>query len=112
MEYSEVDASMKKVQVRLHENDKRESLRLICRDVFAHNKTNVISPRLASYLTWNTSRFYFSHQFVYCPLRDIMRIHQCQDVQAVLWIEDDGVSFLKIRPLNICVGLLNWKVQD
>ena len=99
-EYAEVDASMKKIQGRLHDDDKRESLRLICRAAFAHNKTNVISPPLASYLTRHASRFYFSHQFVYCPLRDIMRIHQNQDVQAYLRVQEDGGSYFENQALN------------
>ena len=49
-EYSEMDSSMKRMEGPGHEDDKAESIRIICRAAFAHNKQNVISSTMASYL--------------------------------------------------------------
>jgi hypothetical protein len=99
-EYAEVDASMKKMQGRLHEDDKKETLRIICRAAFVHNKTNVISPPLASCLTRNKTRFYFSHDFVYCPLNDVMNTHSKQGIALNLQVEEYGCTYFENQPLN------------
>jgi hypothetical protein len=49
--YSFVVNSKKCLQSRVHENDKSEAIRLICRAAFAHNRGNIIGAAMASYLT-------------------------------------------------------------
>ena len=53
-EYAELDANIKKMQGRAHENNRSEAIRRITRAAFAHNKSNVISPSFASYLKGTT----------------------------------------------------------
>ena len=102
MEYSHVDATMKKLgeEGPKHENHKSEALRMICRAAFAHNKHNVISASMASYLTRHDSRFYFSHQFVYCPLKDVLRLHNQQEIGATLAMGPSGTSFFENQALH------------
>ena len=91
-EYSGVDKSMKNLNGRVHESDRSEAIRRITRAAFAHNKTNVISPSFASYLTRNDSRFYFSHEFTFCPLKDIMKLHRNEQVGSVLRYNGEGTA--------------------
>jgi hypothetical protein len=72
--YSLVEESIKSLQSRVHEDDKKEAARLICHAAFAHNKGNVIGPLFASFLTRHNSRLYFLHKFQYCPLKDLSGI--------------------------------------
>ena len=100
-DYAEVDATMKKMTGRVHEeNDRAEALRIICRAAFAHNKSNVISSTLASFLTRNDSRFFFSHDFVFCPLTDVVRLHNQQDVDATLRVDSNGGTFFENQALH------------
>jgi hypothetical protein len=48
--YSMVEQSIKSLQSRVHEDDKSEATRLICRAAFAHNKRNIIGAGMASFL--------------------------------------------------------------
>ena len=72
----------KSLQTRVHKDDRSEAVRLTvtCRAAFAHNKGNVIGAGFASFLTRHDSRFYFSHGFQYCPLRDLT-------VMKAIWFE-------------------------
>ena len=100
-EYAEVDAAIKKADgIRVHEDDRKEALRLINRAAFAHNKRNVINAPLASFLLRNDSRFYFSHVFTYCPLKDIMRLHKNRKVDSVLKVTTEGTTFLENQALH------------
>jgi hypothetical protein len=69
--YALVEYSIKSLAGRVHNDDKKEASRRICRAAFAHSKGNVIGPAMASFLTRHSSRFYFSHHFQYCPVRDL-----------------------------------------
>ena len=102
-EYAELDTSIKCLQGRIHENDRSEAIRRITRAAFAHNKSNVISPSFASYLTRNGSRFYFSHTFVYCPLVDIIKLHSNQTVNSVLKYSPDGTTYFKKSSFTLSV---------
>jgi hypothetical protein len=99
-EYATIEADMKKLKGRVHESDRSEALRLICRAAFAHNKSAVISPAFASYLLRNESRFYFSHEFIWCPLGDVIRLHNKQDVNALVKHCSDGASFFENSALH------------
>ena len=99
-EYKECEDEMKKVACRKHELDRSEALRLICKAAFAHNKTNVISPPLASYLIRNKSRFYFSHEFTFSPLNSLIRIHDNKSVDANVVLNKDGSTHFENQALN------------
>ena len=88
--YGLVEQSIKSLQSRVHEDDTKEAARLICRAAFAHNKKNVIGPALASFLTRHDSRFYFSHDFQYVPLRDIRRALNNQAIPSTVKFVDKG----------------------
>lgn len=80
-DYAEVEKIMKKMaEGRVHQDDRAEALRIICRAVFAHNRVNIVSGAMAAFLNRNDSRFYFSHDFAFCPLTDVTRIHNHQDI--------------------------------
>ena len=100
-DYKEVEAQVKKFNgERVHENDRSEASRLICRASFAHNKRNVISPCFASHLLRHDSRFYYSHQFCYCPLKDVVRIHNKQAIRGTLKFSFSGDCFFENAALN------------
>jgi hypothetical protein len=104
--YAHVEASIKSMnRERVHQTDRAEALRLICRAAFAHNRRNVVSAPFASYFLRNDSRFYFSHEFAYCPLRDVLRLHSNQEVNGMLYfnvqnVGDDTSSFFENIALN------------
>lgn len=99
-EYSEVDRTIKNLQGRLHENDRSEAIRRITRAAFAHNKNNAISPSFASYLTRHDSRFYFSKKTVFCPLKDVIKLHQKETVPTVLKYTADGGCYFENQALH------------
>ena len=70
--YSALSAKlMKIVETRKHQIDASESTRRVMAGAFAHQEANIIGAPLASYLTRHQSRFLFSHEFQWCPLRDL-----------------------------------------
>ena len=92
-EYKEVENLIRNTDMeRKHDSDRSEALRHICRASFAHNKKNVISPCFASYLLRNKSRFHYSHEFKYCPLRDVVRIHNKEDISGMLKYAEEGTE--------------------
>lgn len=101
-EYSQVEATMKKMEQEgpKHESEKAEALRILCRAAFAHNRSNIVSASMASFLTRHNSRFYFSHKFVFCPLKDVIRLHNEQDVTGVLKVSPTGKSFFENQALH------------
>jgi hypothetical protein len=72
-EYGRAKAAMQKVlpQLRKYESDRSESMRRVLSAPFAHQKVNIVGASMASFLTRNKSRFIFSHETAWCPLRDI-----------------------------------------
>jgi hypothetical protein len=99
-EYKAVLESIKRVQGRVHDDDRKEALRLIVRAAFAHNKENVIGAPFASYLIRHDSRFYFSHKFQHCPLKDIIRLLMNEKVDGVLQYTPQGDSYFENQALH------------
>ena len=101
-DYKEVECSIRKMSgERIHEDDRKEALHLICRGAFAHNKKNVISTCFASYLTRHDSRFYYSHQFQFCPLSDVFfLLHNKQEAMGSLKYSADGSCFFENQALD------------
>jgi hypothetical protein len=100
VEYAEVDRSMKLMTGRVHEDDKKEAVRLICRAAFAHNSKNVIGAPMANYLVRNGLQFYFSHSFAYCPLQDIMKLHARGSVDGIAKYTPDGKIYFENAALH------------
>ena len=107
--YTKVDESMKKMNdERIHDDDRKEALRRVARAAFANNKENVIGAPFASFLTRHDERFYFSHTFIHCPLRDIVRLLQRDRVSGVakynrqgeVYFENQALHYL-CRPLEL-----------
>lgn len=98
--YKRIEDDVRKLSGRVHEADRPEALRIIIRAAFAQNRKNVISPPFASYLTRHDSRFYYSHEFLWCPLKDVVRLHNKQDIMGVLKVNDKGPSFFESAALN------------
>ena len=73
-EFSQVVKVTKKMlnEGRKHEGTRSEIMRMVLRSSFQHNTTNVVGAPMAAFLTRNKNRFYFSHQFVSCPLLDMI----------------------------------------
>jgi len=99
-EYAEVEKSIKSMNGRTHEDDRNEARRLICRAAFAHNKTNIIGAPLASYLNRHGSRFYFSHDTTYCPLRDLVRLANSETVPGIARYNNDGSVYFENQALH------------
>ena len=99
----------------VHENDQSEALRRICRAAFAHNKKNIISPCFASYLIQHDSRFYYSSDFCYCPLKDVIHLHNKQAIRGLLKFTPKGDCFFENAALNyLCrpLKLENVSLRD
>ena len=99
-EYGLLNATMKRVTGRQHDDDRLEAVRLIRRAAFAHNKKNVLNAPMASYLTRHDSRFYFSHEFTFCPLIDLVKLHDKQHVECLQKFDDDGTTFFENQALH------------
>ena len=90
---------------RKHDHDRPEALRHICHAAFAHNKRNVISGSFASFLLRHDSRFYYSAHFQFCPLKDLVRLHNKQDIDAQLQCTPSGDCFFENLALDyLCRG--------
>jgi len=101
-EYAEVQDAIKGLAAgdRKWADDKKEAIRIICRAAFAHHKTNVISPPMASYLVRHGERFYFSHKFVFCPLDDLMKLERNQNVSATVRFVSKDETFFENHALH------------
>ena len=107
--YALVEYSIKSLAGRVHNDDKKEASRRICRAAFAHSKGNVIGPAMASFLTRHSSRFYFSHHFQYCPVRDLGKALNNEKVSSTVvygggksdhYLENYALHYLN-RPLAL-----------
>ena len=100
--YEEVDRTIKLMDghVKYPDDDKREAMRRITRAAFAHNSTNVIGAPLAAFLNRTGSRFYFSHDFTYCPLYDIMKLHRKEKVPVNMKYSQSGDVFFENQALH------------
>ena len=75
-EYKQLASTIQKClsRERNANSDTSEGVRRILRGSHAHQSTNIIGASLASFLTRHKSRFIFSHESVWCPIRDIKSI--------------------------------------
>ena len=77
-EYELVRSATEKVLSKVKDNDTSRSIaiRTLLRTSFAHQSNNIVGAPMAAYLTRNPTRFYFSHSFSWCPLRDLKALLQ------------------------------------
>ena len=69
---------------RRYESDASESIRRLLSAAHAHQKKNILHGTMASYLVRNKTRFIFSHNTVWCPMRDLESILTDGEVQATI----------------------------
>jgi Helitron helicase-like domain at N-terminus/PIF1-like helicase len=82
-----------------NETPRNVALRRLLSSSFTHQSENIVGAAMASYLTRNGSRFYFSHDNVWCPLRDIEDLLNGNSVTPAITIRDDN-AFFKCEALN------------
>jgi Helitron helicase-like domain at N-terminus/PIF1-like helicase len=94
-EYESVRLVSEKILSKVKEDDTCEGVafRRLLATTFAHQSNNVVGAAMASYLTRNKSRFYFSHQFAWCPLRDITSLLNGEKVNATIAINETSAYF-------------------
>jgi hypothetical protein len=100
LQYELVRAATEKMLCKVKVNDTCHSvaLRRLIGTSFAHQSNNIVGAAMASYLTRNASRFYFSHSFSWCPLRDISKLLNGEQVSA-------NVSFTEYQAYFQCQAL-------
>ena len=84
---------------RKHPTDRSEALRRILCASFAHNKTNVVGPAMASWLTRNGTRFLISKDFAWCPLRDLNNLLKNAGIRVTVR-SFDGKNFFENSALH------------
>ena len=94
-EYELVRTASEKILSKVKDNDTCEGVafRRLLATTFAHQSNNIVGAAMASYLTRNKSRFYFSHQFAWCPLRDITNLLNGENVNAAIAINENSAYF-------------------
>jgi hypothetical protein len=70
------------------------ALRRILQCAYLHQSDNVVGAGMASYLTRNGSRFYFSHDNVWSPLWDIDDLLNGHSVTTAISIRGDNAFFI------------------
>ena len=55
---------------------------------------------MAAYLLRHESRFYSSHEFLYCPLKDLVRLHNKEEVKGTLKYQPSGECFFENYALH------------
>ena len=104
-EYDALSAAMKKTLSRnesLDISDTSTSVKRILSASFAHSNQNVISAPMASYLVRNGSRFIFSHETIWCPLRDIRRILHDENVGGSIAVNGSQYFFVNSALHYLC----------
>ena len=98
--YHEVEMSIKSMTNRTHDDDGKEAARIIMRAAFAHNKKNIVGPAMASFLNERGSRFYFSHEFIYFPVKDIISLLNQESVDGTARYDRDGNMYFENQALH------------
>ena len=98
--YAVVKSSIGKVlsDIKYEDSNNLEAVRRLLTLAHKNQAENSIRPTLAAYLTRNDSRFIFSHQFVWCPLRDLKSLTNGEEVSV-------GIRFMYKTPYYKCNAL-------
>ena len=99
-EYERVKEATQKVLSRLKKDatEVSTSIQRVLAASFAHQKTNVVGGAMCAFLTRKKKRFIFSHETVWCPLRDLKALLNGRKVNAML-------SQNKNSPFYICSAM-------
>ena len=65
-------------------SSRSEAYQRVLSAAFAHQNNNVVGATMASFLIWNKSRFVFSHETVWCQLKQFISIINGYDTNAVI----------------------------
>ena len=82
-----------------YESDKRIAQRRILASSFVHQSNNIVGATLASFLTRNKSRFISSHSVAWCPLRDLQKLLNGQQISVLVTI-NNNCSYFQSSALN------------
>ena len=95
-EYERVKESTEKTISKLKKDasDSSVSIQRVLAASFAHQKTNVVGGAMSAYLTRNKKRFIFSHEMVWCPLRDIKALLAGKRVNTMLSQNFDSTFYI------------------
>ena len=99
-EYELVRAAAEKILSNVKNDDTIRSvaLRRLLGTSFAHQANNIVGAPMASYLTRHDSRFYFSNTFSWCPLRDLNKLLNGEQIHV-------NVSFTQFTAYFQCLAL-------
>jgi hypothetical protein len=95
-EYERIAEATRKAlsKTQLHvQSDRSQAIGRILAASFAHQKTNIVGPTMASYLTRHKSRFIMSHEFIWCPYRDIEALLKNEQTSASILYNGDTPFF-------------------
>jgi hypothetical protein len=94
-EYDLVQNACEKILSKVLDTDTPRSvaMRRLLSTTFTHQSNNIVGAAMASYLTRNKSRFYFSHDLVWCPIRNIEKILNGEEVCTEISIEGTDAYF-------------------
>jgi Helitron helicase-like domain at N-terminus len=94
-EYELVRNASERIFSKIKDNDTAHSLafRRLLATSFAHQSNNIIGAAMASYLTRNKSHFYFSHDNVWCPLRDLENLLNGDKVSTAISVQGVDAYF-------------------
>ena len=92
-------------------SDMSQAMRRLIRAALQHNSANIIGGPMASFLTRKQSRFEFSHDLVWCPLRDLLKLLKMEDVYMGIITSKVLGACIKCSPLDyLCRPLALEKV--
>jgi PIF1-like helicase/Helitron helicase-like domain at N-terminus len=86
-QYELLKDAVQKVLAKFCEGDSefQVAIKRLLSATYAHQSVNIVGAAMASYLTRNGSRFYFSHSFTWCPLNDMHNIMTGNTVSALIY---------------------------
>ena len=84
--YDEVFTIIEKILTRPEEmrSSRSEAYQRVLSAAFAHQNNNVVGATMASFLIQNKSRFVFSHETVWCPLKQFISIINGDNTDGVI----------------------------
>jgi len=84
--YEEIKVFMEKVlsEIKHDQSNHMEAIRRLLSSSFRHQAKDTIKAPLAAYLTRNKSRFIFSHDFCWCPLRSLKSLIKEEEVSVTI----------------------------
>lgn len=103
-EYELVRSATEKILSKTKTDDTYQStaIRRLIGTSFAHQSNNVVGAQMASYLTRNKSRFYFSHTFSWCPLRDLLKLVNDEQISVTVTFTQYSAYYRSLSLNYLC----------